>query len=928
MKKVLYLITALACLAACQQEESVIPEEKNVQSEESAGFDVIKGHIRVKFKTDICDKLQVVNTRNGVSTGISGLDLAGINLRAYRMERVFPEAGKFEARHRAAGLHLWYDIYFDEQVSTRSAVEEYDALPEIDIVEEIREARLLEATPIPAYMQPILILNAMAASALSSAFPTDAETHLFNDPRLGQQWHYHNTGSTVNGLVGALAGADINLYQAWKSETGSKEVIVAVMDGGIQFDHPDLAANMWINLAEKNGTPGVDDDHNGYVDDVYGFNFATGKKENNLYTNGAVTQHEHGTHCAGTISAVNNNGIGVCGIAGGSGKGDGARLMSCQMFHTDQTSGKDVSGGGPNMYVYAADNGAVISQNSWTNGPGSEESFLNSALRVAIDYFIDHAGTDLNGKQIGPMKGGMVIFAAANRNSDVKEWPASYDRNFRVAAMAHNFKKASYSNYGNWVDITAPGGEQSYGNEYAILSTTINGGYTWLQGTSMACPHVSGCAALVLSKFQGQGYTSQDLRERLMNTVGNINQYNSKYTGQMGAGYIDVGTALTPPSTEAPAVTPLSLIDSYDSWAIFEWNVVAAADGPLAKYEFCWSTEPIAGRTTETAVINKKIYDVKFKKAGDLVRDTVKNLESDTKYYYTLRGADRWGVYSQYSGEISAVTVKNNAPAIKPKWSGEVRLDEGAERILALTCTDPEGQHLTFNLTPSLPWVNGAWSDGSLQLKIAAAYGIAGKYSVNLEVIDQYGAKSTLVIPFEIMPKTVAPVIVSQIQNLTLSLPDGEQVLSLNDYFRDPANTALIYEIENTDSQVAFVQRKDNQLIITPKAAGVASVLVRAVNSAKLSASQRFTVNVYTTAGTSNWSADIKDNKLTIRVKEALQGNAIIRLYNVAGRQVAAKEVTIGAAGYVMDISSLGAGVYVLSIECQGVKMSQNIVKS
>lgn len=159
-----------------------------------------------------------------------------------------------------------------------------------------------------------------------------------------------------------------------------------------------------------------------------------------------------------------------------------------------------------------------------------------------------------------------------------------------VAAMSHNFKKSSYSNFGDWIDITAPGGEQSYGDNYTVLSTSINGQYAWLQGTSMACPHVSGCAALVLSKFQGEGYTPDELWERLINSTHSLDVYNQKFKGMMGVGYIDVGLALTPPSALAPDTSHLVLVDAYDDWAIVEWKVKAASDGPMSKYVLSWST--------------------------------------------------------------------------------------------------------------------------------------------------------------------------------------------------------------------------------------------------------------------------------------------------------------------------------------------------
>ena len=933
MKNYIFIIFLLFSLSACQQEEEVTPQTGSEQGDAATETPVLKGHVRVKLKTGVQQRLNVVQTRSGVSSGITALDLANVDLSVYRMERVFPPAGKFEERHKEAGLDLWYDVYFDEKIPTRSAVQTFGDVPEVEYVEEVREARICDYQVVQEPLEP---LRSMMQRTATTAEET--EEMPFNDPRLSEMWHYHNTGEAVNGLSGALEGADIGVFEAWKTETGSPDVIVAVMDGGIQYNHPDLAANMWVNEAEINGQDGVDDDNNGYVDDIYGWNFVTAKNVpgpgvDSIRGNGAVTPYEHGTHCAGTISAVNGNGIGVCGIAGGSGNGDGVRLMSCQIFHTNAETGASQAYADPNMYVYAADMGAVISSNSWTNGAYEEANFLNSAMRSAIDYFIKYAGTDVSTKQQnGPMNGGLVVFAAANSNSDAKEWPASYSKVMTVAAMAHNFKRASYSNFGDWVDITAPGGEQSYGDTYAILSTTINSLYAWLQGTSMACPHVSGCAALVLSKFQGQGYTPDELWERLTNATHSLDAYNQKFKGLLGAGYVDVGLALTPPSTVAPDTSHLIVVDAYDDWAIVEWTVKAASDGPMNKYVISWSTSSLQPENPD-AFIETKSINVRYVKAGTILRDTIKGLTLGQTYYFTINAYDRWGGISDDAPQVSATINENLPPVLSPDWNGTVILNEGSERTIRLNVKEPEKQRVVCNITPALDWIKVEnTGDSVLDFHLTPDYTAAGNYTLQVRVSDQYGKSVVSSIQVEVLYKEVAPRLSQTFPDLQLANNGKRTTIKLTDYFMDPKGGSLVYEVENSSNSVANVQRSGDNLMIEPKIIGRTEIMIRAKNDAGLSVSQRFNVEVI--AGEESNPEDaltaypnpVRTN-LNISLQPSARGEVSLKLYNAAGRLMKLEKVTIGVSGYSLDMSDMQAGTYILMVEGTTGSWKKSIIK-
>lgn len=819
MKNYLFLIGLCFLLFSCQREDEVLPEEVPVAPAEQ---ETVQGHIRVKLTEEAAASLSICATRSGeVTTGLQELDSLYSRLKTYRMQRTFPPAGKFEARHRAAGLHLWYDIYFDRQVATRSATLDLKSVPGIDVAEEVVVPRI-DYRPVPAYLQVMRQLTQMAAVAKARALAAaTAEEELpFGDTYLDQQWHYRNPGT----LAPSVKGADINLWEAWQYETGSSNVIVAVIDEGIQIDHPDLVNNMWVNEAELNGTENSDDDGNGYIDDIYGYNFVS--------NSGNVTSMTHGTHVAGTIAAENGNGIGVCGIAGGNGETSGVRIMACQIM-----DGSDKGGNTPGSFVYAADNGAVIAQCSWTQG--YTESV---ATTEAINYFIKNAGYAVSGEQNGPMAGGLVIFAAANDNTDRKAYPASLEQVLTVCAFAPDLTKSSYSNYGTWVNIAAPGGETSLGSEFGILSTDKGSSYAWLQGTSMACPHVSGVAALTLSKFQGQGYTADDLRERLMGSVHDIDQYNPKYTGLLGVGYIDAALAVKPQGDPIPpASTELRIVASFDSYTIVEWNVAADEDdGHASRYVLKWEpTDAVALKGGE------KTYNLNFAQAGDLVRDTLRNLKLGVTYRYSLTGYDRWKNASETVVQEKGVS-RNFPPVLTADWKGNAFVDENDVLRLDYHFSEPEGQQVGWKLNPEKSWMKADTLNGVLTLSLEPAYGdyTQGMQEVGLTMYDEFGASTTVKIPYQVKRKQVAPLLLKTIPDQLITDLFKEIRIPLADYFRELHGDVLIFEVENSNSSVCFAQSNGEYLTLRADRAGYTTVMIRAVNKDGLSTGCRFRIDV------------------------------------------------------------------------------------
>lgn len=596
-KKFFYIAMVALALTGCSDSLSTIGSSDG-NSEITIPADAEAGELLIKFSpemSDILDQAQLSKTRAGKATrsGIPSTDEVLDILGSYSFERVFPVDANTEARTREAGLHLWYTVKFNKGTDLKTAAERLKQLGEISKVQtngRIKRAYNTDSKRI--------YLSDKALQQKSTRSAANGEP---NDPGFTSQWHYRNLGegnydfeNLNNNKVGAKAGCDVNALEAWKTCTGDPSIIVAILDEGVMYTHPDLAANMWCNPGESVQGAQTDGDGNGYEGDLHGYNFVT---ESGDITWTDANDTGHGTHVAGTIAAVNNNGIGVSGVAGGDGTpNSGVKIMSCQVFSGQNSV---TLAGEARAIKYAADNGAVILQCSWgynssessiingyTPGPATEKEWAETypLEKEALDYFINNAGSPN-----GVIDGGIPVFAAGNEYAGNPAFPGAYSKCVCVSSLAADFTPACYTDFGSLVTLSAPGGDLEYyskigeqEDEYwaetteqkgAVLSTMIKNGqpaYGYMEGTSMACPHVSGVASLGLAYAAktNRHYRAADFVALMKKSVKDLDSHYqngatktyymnhttvgaspeivqlSKYIGKMGAGLIDAAQLL------------------------------------------------------------------------------------------------------------------------------------------------------------------------------------------------------------------------------------------------------------------------------------------------------------------------------------------------------------------------------------------------
>lgn len=683
--KALFVLAMVFLALACQKEKRlyVAPAEDNATGSS------ITTALNLKLSEEFAD--QIVD---GVAPDqlFKGLEIVSCT-------RLFPYDSLFEPRQRAAGLHKWYTIEYSEATSPTKAAQ---------ILKSIDGVELVESIPITE---------------------TAAVNVPFNDPSAKQyQWYLVNDGSLYSGFK---KGSDINVLKVWNKYTaGKKNVIVAVIDTGVQGDHPDLDG-----VVIPPGDNGSKSFYNKNLLTPYDYTLID----------------NHGTHVAGIIGAINNNGIGVCGIAGGKDGTGGVRILDCQAIGE--------SGSPSSAIVWAANHGAVLANNSWSNSYESEDlvpTTTPSSYAEAINYFINHAGIDSNGNQTGPMRGGVLFFSAGNKGWS-KSQPAMYEKVIAVGATGPAFDKASYSNYGDWVDICAPGGNYNpFGNQIAeIYSTKAGSTYGFMQGTSMSCPVVTGVAALLVSHFGGPGFTNDDLKQMLLEGA----RYDV-ISGNIGP-LVDAYEAFTIKTKEYLPVDDLKAVTGkYDVSLV--WTIKACGDEPAFSYITAISTDrsklvDLDPFNIPSGVSSKRVYTYDSKVGGKALSNFDK-MEPGT-YYATAVCAEQNRKYAKGNDIVEFTLYGNRKPVITGVPTEPLNLMFEDSMTFDMEYSDPDGDEVTVSVERAS--AADVWkrpSKGKLQLIITGGKADDGAYTTKATLTDSEGA-STLVEVHYVLNNNRPPVL-------------------------------------------------------------------------------------------------------------------------------------------------------------------------
>ena len=878
------LLTALAVflVCACVKEtgpgvvKSIAPDDGG----RLAASVYIPGQITVYFDDELVSLVEGGAPTKSQSPCAAGLASVFEELGVASMERLFPVDEDFEDRHREFGLHRWYRVRFDEGTPSPAAVERFSLVPGV-----------LNARP---------------------ELRTCTDEAYFNDPLEKNQWHYHNSSPSW---------ADVNIVPVWqKYTTGSSNVIVAVVDAGIDLSHEDLAAA--VLSPGENGSRNFMINNSGY----------------------RIVAGQHGTHVAGTIGAVNNNGKGVAGIAGGDAQAGvaGVRLMSCQIFQDGLAGGANDAA----AIVWGADHGAVICNNSWgykfdddrgnydkSAAEDTHNFFLKpnsgaykDGMKDAIDYFNKYAGTDKKGRQTGPMAGGLVCFASGN-DGRIYGAPACYPGCMSVGAISSYGTRSTFSNYGEWVDICAPG--------VNVLSTVPGNKYESLSGTSMACPHVAGVAALVVSYCGGQGFTREMLWEKL---VGGANSADVPASYRIGP-LVDALGAIVYGSGEPPQKVEESNVDNVVSNNVtVTVTVPADRDGqPAYGFRLLASENPdelMACDPRSPGSVHYSDFLSREAAVGEKVTGVLDDLGFNTSYHVAVSAFDYGRNFSDAVMVGTVTTGDNHAPTITTDYKGDFKFQVHEVFTIAFNISDEDGHVVNVqydkdeNDTGALSLVESTRA-GEYLLQVIGVASESRTYHSVLRASDNYGMSVEYPIDYEVLPNH-EPRIIKPIENIRLDYAGDSRKIDMEQYVVDPDGETLSYKIDISDNSVVHVTQNTGiaTLTLTGLAdSGLATVTLTATDAGGKVVSVSFKVLVRSAGQEFQAYPNPVVETLYVGTGETV-GSADISLYNSIGARVysAASECSAFEPAAI-NMKNAGPGIYTLVVKYGGKVYNSNIIK-
>jgi subtilisin family serine protease len=849
-----------AVFISCTREE-ILPVEPDTSADVSVEVidEFVSGEARIYLSEEMAAMVEQAIEAGSIQTKSSAMNSALEELGITEMYRLFPYAGEFEGRTRREGLHRWYVVKYSQDVALTKAQGSLEMVDGIDFFEPVRQIKIND----------------------------------FNDLS-SDLWGLNNTSNP---------GFDINVKPVWNEfTTGSSKVIVSVVDTGIDLNHEDLSANC-LSSGHYNAVAG------------------------NTY----IEAGDHGTHVAGTIAAVSNNGKGVAGIAGGDkAKGvSGVKLMSSQIFGAD---GKGTGRASADAIKRAADNGAIISQNSWgynydADGDGqitgqeytnAMNARIQASDKAAVDYFIKYAGCDDYGNQLpdSPMKGGIVIFAAGN-DAIENGAPAEYEKVIAVGSVAQNGTKSSFSNFGDWVDICAPGS--------SILSTLPGNQYGNLSGTSMACPHVSGVAALLVSYFGGPGFTNEMLKEKLLSSANHaaISKYNK--IGPL----VDAYGAFVYGNDKAPAAVTDLKASGRGNNIDLTWTSTQDEDGKAAYgYLVIYGTDETKVQSATYNALNDVEYVTCVPEVapGEKVDFTVTKTLFEQKYYLKVLAYSYGRNYSAATEVLTATTTENHAPEINVNYDGEISILSSQSINVSVIVSDPDGHEVQIeHKSGSDAEIFERNIDGNWRLVINGANAEIGTYQANITATDEYGMSTTVPVTYTIRENS-APEKIKEIENILLTAKGREFIIDMTEYVMDPDPEQLKYDVTVSNPTLAHIVSKGDRLIGTSLGYGSADVTVVAKDARGEKVTFEFKVTVKDPSDPLSLYPNPVKDYLYVATMDLADTEIVIS--NATGKIMYHETLKISAQEPArLNMTTCAPGIYSVKVTFGGKTYSKNVVK-